>query len=200
MTYKTHLKKDKKLATLLDADTHVLKKRKNIPIRLMASIISQQLSTKVAKIIFLRFLELYAGKEPTCAQVLATNPSLLRGIGLSHSKVAYVQNVASFFIDNALTDKMLYEMDPEEVITLLTQIKGVGRWTVEMLLMFSLGHQDVFAVDDLGIQQAMVKLYRLKYASKKEMKIKMLKKSLQWAPFRTYACLHLWQWKDTAAV
>jgi DNA-3-methyladenine glycosylase II len=200
MTYKTHLKKDKKLATLLDADTHVLKKRKNIPIRLMASIISQQLSTKVAKIIFLRFLELYAGKEPTCAQVLATNPSLLRGIGLSHSKVAYVQNVASFFIDNALTDKMLYEMDPEEVITLLTQIKGVGKWTVEMLLMFSLGHQDVFAVDDLGIQQAMVKLYRLKYASKKEMKIKMLKKSLQWAPFRTYACLHLWQWKDTAAV
>jgi DNA-3-methyladenine glycosylase II len=200
MTYKTHLKKDKKLATLLDADTHVLKKRKNIPIRLMASIISQQLSTKVAKIIFLRFLELYAGKEPTCAQVLATDPSLLRGIGLSHSKVAYVQNVASFFIDNALTDKMLYEMDPEEVITLLTQIKGVGKWTVEMLLMFSLGHQDVFAVDDLGIQQAMVKLYRLKYASKKEMKIKMLKKSLQWAPFRTYACLHLWQWKDTAAV
>ncbi|MGI9138989.1 MAG: DNA-3-methyladenine glycosylase family protein [Sediminibacterium sp.] len=200
MTYKTHLKKDIKLATLLDADTHVLKKRKNIPIRLMASIISQQLSTKVAKIIFLRFLELYAGKEPTCAQVLATDPSLLRGIGLSHSKVAYVQNVASFFIDNALTDKMLYEMDPEEVITLLTQIKGVGRWTVEMLLMFSLGHQDVFAVDDLGIQQAMVKLYRLKYASKKEMKIKMLKKSLQWAPFRTYACLHLWQWKDTAAV
>jgi DNA-3-methyladenine glycosylase II len=200
MTYKTHLKKDIKLATLLDADTHVLKKRKNIPIRLMASIISQQLSTKVAKIIFLRFLELYAGKEPTCAQVLATDPSLLRGIGLSHSKVAYVQNVASFFIDNALTDKMLYEMDPEEVITLLTQIKGVGRWTVEMLLMFSLGHQDVFAVDDLGIQQAMVKLYRLKYASKKEMKIKMLKKSLQWAPFRTYACLHLWQWKNTAAV
>ncbi len=200
MTYKAHFKKDIKLATILDADTHVIKKRKNTPIRLIASIISQQLSTKVAKIIFLRFLDLYNGKEPTCAQVLATNPTILRGIGLSNSKVGYVQNVASFFIDNKVTDKQLYAMDPEGVIALLTQIKGVGRWTVEMLLMFSLGHEDVFAVDDLGIQQAMINLYQLKFETKKELKTKMLKKSLQWAPYRTYACLHLWQWKDTGAV
>ena len=116
MTYKAHLKKDLKLATLLAADTHILKKRKNTPIRLIASIISQQLSTKVAKIIFLRFLDLYAGKEPTCAQVLATDPKLLRGIGLSNSKVGYVQNVAVFFIENKVTDKQLYTMPPEQVI------------------------------------------------------------------------------------
>ena len=200
MIYKTHLKKDKKLATLLAADTHALKKRKNTPIRLIASIISQQLSTKVAKIIFLRFLDLYAGKEPTCAQVLATDPTVLRSIGLSNSTVSYVQNVASFFMDNKVTDKQLYAMEPEAVIALLTQIKGVGRWTVEMLLMFSLGHEDVFAVDDLGIQQAMINLYQLKFETKKELKIKMLKKSLSWAPYRTYACLHLWQWKDAGPV
>lgn len=197
MTYKAHLKKDIKLTTLLAADTHVLQKRKNTPIRLIASIISQQLSTLVAKIIFLRFLDLYDGKEPTCAQVLATEPTLLRGIGLSNSKVNYVQNVATFFIENKVTDKQLYNMPPEQVIELLTQIKGVGKWTVEMLLMFSLGQEDVFAVDDLGIQQAMIKLYKIKFDFKKELKIKMLKKSLSWSPYRTYACLHLWQWKDS---
>ena len=197
MTYKAHLKKDIKLATLLAADTHILKKRKNTPIRLIASIISQQLSTKVAKIIFLRFLDLYAGKEPTCMQVLATNPTVLRGIGLSNSKVNYVQNVATFFIENKVTDKQLYTMPPEQVIELLTQIKGVGKWTVEMLLMFSLGQEDVFAVDDLGIQQAMIKLYKIKFETKKDLRTKMLKKSLSWSPYRTYACLHLWQWKDS---
>jgi DNA-3-methyladenine glycosylase II len=200
MTYKVHLKKDIKLATLLAADTHILKKRKNTPIRLIASIISQQLSTKVAKIIFLRFLDLYAGKEPTCLQVLATDPTVLRGIGLSNSKVGYVQNVAVFFIENKVTDKQLYTMPPEQVIELLTQIKGVGKWTVEMLLMFSLGQEDVFAVDDLGIQQAMIKLYKIKFETKKDLRTKMLKKSLSWSPYRTYACLHLWQWKDNGAV
>ena len=199
MDYKTHLQKDFKLAALLQEDTHVLKRRKNTAIRLIASIISQQLSTKVAKIIFDRFLDLYEGKEPRCEQVLETDPTVLRGIGLSNSKVAYVQNVAQFFLDHKITDKQLYNMEPDEVIALLTQIKGVGRWTVEMLLMFSLGHENVFAVDDLGIQQAMVRLYKIKYETKKELQTKMLAKSKAWAPYKTYACLHLWKWKDTKA-
>ena len=199
MSYKQHLKKDSKLASLLEEDEHVLTRRKNTPIRLIASIISQQLSTKVAKIIFTRFLDLYGGKEPSCTQVMETAPETLKSIGLSNSKVAYVQNVAQFFIEQNITDKVLYHMDPEEVITLLTQIKGVGRWTVEMLLMFSLGHEDVFAVDDLGIQQAMVKLYNIKYETKKELQTKMLLKAKKWTPYKTYACLHLWKWKDTKA-
>ena len=199
MSYKTHLKKDLKLADILQEDTHALKRRKNTSIRLIASIISQQLSTKVAKIIFDRFIDLYDGKEPTCEQVLSTDPTVLRSIGLSNSKVAYVQNVAQFFLDKNITDKQLYKMQPEEVIELLTQIKGVGRWTVEMLLMFSLGHENVFAVDDLGIQQAMIKLYKIKYATKKELQVKMIAKSKKWEPYKTYACLHLWKWKDTKA-
>ncbi|MEN9697283.1 MAG: hypothetical protein RLZ56_704 [Bacteroidota bacterium] len=199
MSYKLHLQKDAKLAALLNEDTHALKRRKNTAIRLIASIISQQLSTKVAKIIFDRFLDLYEGKEPSCEQVLTTDPTILRGIGLSNAKVAYVQNVAQFFVDQKITDKQLYAMDPDAVIELLTQIKGVGKWTVEMLLMFSLGHENVFAVDDLGIQQAMIRLYKFKYATKKELHTKMLAKSKSWAPYKTYACLHLWKWKDTKA-
>ena len=200
MSYQRHLKKDKGLAELIKGEAYTLYKRKNTAIRLIASIVSQQLSTKVAAIIFKRFLDVYKGKEPSMQAVIDTPFDTLRGIGLSNSKVNYVQNVAQFFISHKITDKQLYAMEPEAVIELLTQIKGVGRWTVEMLLMFSLGHEDVFAVDDLGIQQAMIKLYKIKYTTKKELHTKMLKRSLAWAPYRTYACLHLWNWKDTGAV
>ncbi|MEY4051184.1 MAG: DNA-3-methyladenine glycosylase 2 family protein [Chitinophagia bacterium] len=200
MSYQRHLKKDKGLATLVKAEAYTLHKRKNTAIRLIASIVSQQLSTKVAAIIFKRFLDIYKGKEPSMQAVIDTPFDTLRGIGLSNSKVNYVQNVAQFFLSQNITDKKLYSMEPEEVIALLTQIKGVGRWTVEMLLMFSLGHEDVFAVDDLGIQQAMIRLYKIKYKTKKELQTKMLKRSLAWSPYRTYACLHLWNWKDSGAV
>ncbi len=200
MSYQRHLKKDKGLAELVKGEAYILDKRKNTAIRLIASIVSQQLSTKVAAIIFKRFLDIYKGKEPGMQAIIDTPFDILRGIGLSNSKVNYVQNVAQFFISQKITDKQLYAMEPEAVIELLTQIKGVGRWTVEMLLMFSLGHEDVFAVDDLGIQQAMIRLYKIKYTTKKELQTKMLKRSLAWAPYRTYACLHLWNWKDSGAV
>lgn len=196
MEYSKHLRKDIKLATILDGSTHELKLHKNIPLRLMASIMSQQLSTKVAKVIFHRFLTLYNGKEPKPQQVLDTPFETLRGIGLSNAKVAYIQNVAQFCIDHKITDTRLQKMENEAIIELLTQIKGVGKWTVEMLLMFSLGREDVFAVDDLGIQQAMCKLYKISAADKKKMKARMLKIATNWSPYRTYACLHLWSWKD----
>ena len=196
MEYVTHLQKDKKLAKTIGADLHELTLHKNIPVRIMASIISQQLSTKVAKVIFKRFLELYNGKEPKPQQVLDTPATTLRSIGLSNAKVSYVHNVAAFCIEHKITDKKLLAMGNDEIIDLLVQIKGIGRWSVEMLLMFTLGREDVFAVDDLGIQQAMCKLYKLDFDNKKEMKERMLKISAKWSPYRTYACLHLWRWKD----
>ena len=196
MEYVTHLQKDKKLAKTIGADLHELTLHKNIPVRIMASIISQQLSTKVAKVIFKRFLELYNGKEPKPQQVLDTPATTLRSIGLSNAKVSYVHNVAAFCIEHKITDKKLLAMGNDEIIDLLVQIKGIGRWSVEMLLMFTLGREDVFAVDDLGIQQAMCKLYKLDFDNKKEMKERMLKISAKWSPYRTYACLHLWRWMD----
>jgi DNA-3-methyladenine glycosylase II len=200
MDYLDHLKKDKKLAAILQEPEPALTTRTNIPLRLIASIMSQQLSTKVARVIYHRFLELYKGKEPSPKQVLATDAAVLRSIGLSNAKVQYVHNVALFCIEQKITDKKLLQLSNEEVIELLTQIKGVGRWTVEMLLMFTLGREDVFAVDDLGIQQAMIHLYKLQKLDKKALKQRMLKISAAWSPYRTYACLHLWKWKDMNVV
>ncbi len=196
MNYISHLSKDKKLIPLLSQSLSPLQLHRNIPLRLMASIMSQQLNTKVAKIIFHRFLQLFNGDEPTPQQVLATDTETLRAIGLSYAKIKYIHNVASFCIENNIDDTMLLAMNNEDIIALFTQIKGVGRWTVEMLLMFTLGREDVFAVDDLGVQNAMIKIYSLTAENKKEVKEKMLKISARWKPYRTYACMHLWQWKD----
>ena len=201
MEYITHLIKDKKLAKLINASGPIeLKFHKNICLRLCASIMSQQLSTKVAKVIYNRFIELYKGKEPSPKQIAATPFDKLRAIGLSNAKTHYVLNVAQFAIEHQVSDQKLKTMSDEEIIELLTQIKGVGRWTVEMLLMFTLGREDLFSADDYGIQSAMKKLYKLDDSNKKEFRLKLLKISKKWAPFRTYACIYLWQWKDNTPI
>lgn len=191
-----HLGKDKKLAAIMANPLPALTKRKNIPLRLIGSIMSQQLSVKVATVIYERFLALYNGKEPSPQQILDTPAPTLRAIGLSNAKVSYVHNVARFAVEEQLTDQKLAKMTDEEVIKYLTQIKGVGRWTVEMLLMFYLGREDVFAIDDWGLQQAMIKIYKLDNTDKKAFREKLLKISGKWSPYRTYACRYLWAWKD----
>ncbi|MBX3241798.1 MAG: DNA-3-methyladenine glycosylase 2 family protein [Chitinophagaceae bacterium] len=199
MHYLPHLAKDRKLKKLLDAAQPVkLKKQKNICLYLCASIMSQQLSVKVADIIYGRFLNLYDGNEPTASQILETAPEVLRSIGLSNAKVQYVRNVAAFELENGMGLKKLSRMDNEDIITYLSAIRGVGRWTVEMLLMFALGREDVFAADDLGLQNAMIHVYKLDRSDRKKFKADMLKISSRWSPYRTYACLHLWRWRDNA--
>jgi len=198
MPHIAHLSKDKKLQKILPAETSFkLNKRKNIHLHLCNSIMSQQLSTKVADVFQKRFLNLYGGKTPTAEQIAATPFGTLRAIGLSNAKANYVLNVCNFFMTEKITDTRLHKMSNEELVKYLTQIKGVGQWTVEMILMFTLGRADVFAVDDLGIQQAMCKLYKIDAADKKSMKEKMLSISKKWSPYRTYACRYLWGWKDS---
>lgn len=195
--YIQHLSKDKKFRKVLELqDPHELVRRKKIYLYLCASIMSQQLSTKVADIIYKRFLALYGKKEPTVQQILDTSFETLRAIGMSNAKTNYVQNVCRFFIEQGLNDQHLYKMSSEEVQQKLIQIKGVGKWTTEMILMFALQHEDVFPVDDLGIQQAMIKLYKLDVSSKKLLQEQMYKVAEKWRPYRTYACVHLWRWKD----
>jgi DNA-3-methyladenine glycosylase II len=197
MEYAAHLCKDKKIKKLIDNHgPFTLTKRKNLCIYLCASIMSQQLSAKVAKVIYQRFLDLYSGKEPTPEQIIATPPAILRGIGLSNAKTAYVQNVARFALEKGMDHKKLGKMNDEEVITYLTEIKGVGRWTVEMLLMFAMHREDVFAFDDLGIQNAMIGLYKLDRTDKKKFREDMMRISKKWSPYRSYACMYLWRWKD----
>ena len=197
MEHIVHLSRDKKLKKVLTSTKpYKLTKRKNVCLRLCSSIMSQQLSTRVAEVIFRRFLELYNGQEPTPEQILNTAPETLRAIGLSNAKVSYVHNVARFAIEHGMEEKKLNKMSNQEIIDYLTQIKGVGQWTVEMILMFTLGREDVFAADDLGIQTAMIKLYKLNKENKKQLKEDMLRISSSWAPYRTYGCLYLWRWKD----
>lgn len=168
----------------------------NIMLLLMNSIMSQQLSVKVAEVIYARFLQLYNGKHPSATQVLSTPTETLRAIGLSNAKVSYVHNVARFAETEDLSDEKLHQLSNEEILTYLTQIKGVGQWSVEMLLMFHLGREDVFSLGDYSLQQAMIKLYKLDPTDKKALKIKLLKLSEKWAPYRSYACRYLWKWRS----
>lgn len=194
--YVDHLSKDKRFAPLLSARPPVtLVRGEDVWLSLTGSVMSQQLSVKVAEVIRQRFLGLYAG-TPLPAQVLATEIPLLRSIGLSNAKAQYVKNIAEFSLTEGTSFAQLQAMSDEEVIAYLTRIKGVGRWTVEMLLMFTLGREDVFPVDDLGIQQAMARIYRLKTDDKKAFREKMKKISAKWSPYRSYASLHLWRYKD----
>jgi DNA-3-methyladenine glycosylase II len=200
MEYIAHLSKDQELKKLIEQHgTLQLKRQKNLYLYLCYSIMSQQLSTKVASIIRKRFIDLYGG-EPTAGQIVETAFEKLRAIGLSNAKVNYVQNVARFEMEKGMGHQKLSRMSNEEVIEYLTQIKGVGRWTTEMLLMFALCREDIFALDDLGLQQAVIKLYDLKHRKKKIMLNRILKISEQWSPYRTYASMYLWRWKDNPPI
>jgi DNA-3-methyladenine glycosylase II len=197
MHYQKHLGKDKKLKKLiLKQGELVLEGKKNAFMHLCLSILSQQLSVKVATVIKGRFLALYGGKFPGPKEILDTPVTRFREIGFSNAKASYVHNVAKFAVSHGMDDKKLNKMSDEEVIEYLTQIKGVGRWTTEMLLMFALKREDVFALDDLGIQMAMAGLYDLDIGDRKKLKSAMAAIAEQWSPYRTYACLYLWRWKD----
>ena len=191
--YHKELRKDKVMGNLIRIQGEkLITKRKNAWLHLCTSILSQQLSTKVAKVIRDRFLALYGSKFPTPQQVLDTPAETFRSIGFSYAKANYVHNVARFAIEHGMDDKKLGKMTDDEVIEYLVAIKGVGRWTVEMLLIFTLGREDVFAVDDLGIQNAMIRLFDLDRTDKKKFRDDMLRISESWRPYRSYACLHLW--------
>ncbi len=197
MEHIQYLSKDKKLKKIIALqEPYVLVSRKNVYLHLCSSIMSQQLSTKVAAVIYNRFLNLYKNKKPSPQQIIDTPVETLRSIGLSNAKAQYIQNVCRFFLAEKITDAKLHKMSNEELIKYLSSIKGVGQWTVEMILMFTLGREDVFALDDLGIQQSIAKLYQLDATDKKVLKEKMLQVSAKWSPYRTYACRYLWGWKD----
>ena len=197
MSHIQHLSKDKVLAKIIDKKNPIsLSTEKNIYLQVCFSIMSQQLSTKVAAIIHERFLELYDKKKPSLEKIAATPFATLKSIGLSDSKTNYVLNVCDYFIEHKLTDAKLHKMNDDEVIETLTSIKGVGQWTAEMVLMFAMGRENVFSADDLGIQQQMCSLYSIDNTSKKLMKVEMEKIAANWSPYRTYACRYLWNWKD----
>jgi DNA-3-methyladenine glycosylase II len=197
LDYIKHFKKDPALHAIVALQSPCeLQIKKDLFSYLCSSIIGQQLSTKVAEIIRQRFFGLFEETNNFPIQILQKEIIELRSVGLSNSKVQYIKNIASFYLENKSQWNELPNMSDEEIISFLTQIKGVGKWTVEMLLMFAMGREDVFPDDDLGIQQAMIRLYKIEAANKKTLKNEMNEIAASWSPFRTYACLHLWKWKD----
>jgi DNA-3-methyladenine glycosylase II len=162
---------------------------------LLSSIISQQLSVKAAATIKKRFFGLFPGEEPDPAFVLALPLEELRAVGLSGQKAGYIKSVATHKSEGKLEDQELAHLPDEELLARLVQIKGVGRWTAEMILMFALHRPDVMPVDDLGIYNAMKRLYHFEETGKPA-KAKMLELSQAWRPHRTLACRYLWHSLD----
>ncbi len=193
--YKKFLAKDKKAQELFKNPVVIPEKTKNVTKSLVFSIMSQQLSIQVANVMQKRFLALYGGKFPSAKTIRATPVEKIRAIGISQSKANYIHNVAEFIETKKITVAKLDKMTDEEVIDLLIQIKGVGKWTVEMLLIFGLKRENVFAVDDLGMQKAMIHLFKLHDLDKKNLLVKMEKLSRRWSPYRSYICLHMWRYK-----
>ncbi|SIQ98645.1 DNA-3-methyladenine glycosylase family protein [Pontibacter lucknowensis] len=194
----TVLRKDPVMAQIVEQGLSIESaKSEDIYFRLLSAIVSQQLSTKAAATIFGRFKELFPDNYPHAHLVLETPDETLRGAGLSFQKIGYVRNVAAFAQGGNLEHALIDAMEDEALIQHLTQIKGIGRWTVEMLLMFALERPDVMPVDDLGIQNAMKRHYGLE-ESGKILKARMLEIAENWRPYRSVACKYLWQSLDNA--
>ncbi len=197
-----HLSQDTRLKTVIE-NTEAISIEKNTNpdtySSLLRAIVGQQLSTKAAQTIYLRF-EARFGGEPQAEKICQTSIDTLKEVGLSQQKAGYIQNIARFTLEKGLSYALLAPMTDAEIITYLTQIKGVGKWTVEMLLMSGLGRLDVFPEDDLGIQQAMSRLYGLDTTHKKTLLLHMRQIASVWSPYRTIACKYLWKWKDKPAL
>jgi DNA-3-methyladenine glycosylase II len=166
------------------------RQRKDHLTALVGAIVSQQLSTKAAATIFGRFSALLAGAELTAQAVAALEDGALGAAGLSGQKIGYLRDLSARILDGRLKLDELDTLGDEEVIERLTEVKGFGRWTAEMFLMFRLHRPDVLPVGDLGIVKAVQRLYRLR----KRPDAKRLQQIGEaWKPYRSVACWYLWQ-------
>jgi DNA-3-methyladenine glycosylase II len=158
---------------------------------LVGAIVSQQLSTKAAATIFGRFVALFPeGKIPSAGAIAEQSDNALRGVGLSGQKVGYLRDLSARIADGRLDLDELERLADEEVIERLTSVKGFGRWTAEMFLMFRLHRPDVLPAGDLGIVNAIQRLYRLR---KRPDAKRILRMGESWKPYRSVASWYLWQ-------
>ena len=155
---------------------------------LVQAIISQQLSTAAARTIGRRLRDLYDGRM-TAASIAATPDAQLRSVGLSPQKVGYMRDLCAKVQGGELALGKLGSLSDEDVIVTLTQVKGIGRWTAEMFLMFRLHRPDVLPVGDLGIVNAIKKQYRLRKTPTPD---RLVKIGEAWRPYRSVACWYLW--------
>ena len=192
-----HLSKIKEFEILIKNNpTPQFEENKNYFDALSKTIIYQQLSGKVAKIIYLRFINLFKNKQPNADEYLKINNDLLREIGLSKQKISYISNLSYFFIENDnLTN--FNSLPDEEIAKKLLSIKGIGQWTVDMFMMFTMFKTDILPLGDLGIKKAFKEIFNLNELPSNEF---MISKSSDWKPFRTIASCYLWTLVDDGDV
>jgi DNA-3-methyladenine glycosylase II len=157
---------------------------------LLRAIVGQQLSTKAARTIYLRVLDLFDGKTPAPAQLLEASEADLRGAGLSGRKVEYIQDLARHVLSGELELERLGEIGDEEAIEELVAVRGLGRWTAEMFLIFHLERPDVLSGGDLGIRKAIQVEYGLEEMPAPQRVVEI---GERWSPHRSLASLYLWE-------
>lgn len=157
---------------------------------LCMSIASQQLSTKAADTIFRRFCDLFPNRRPTPDGVMTLTDEKIRAVGFSRPKVTFIKDLASHVLDGRLDLKRLKKHPDDEVMRQLVAVKGIGRWTAEIFLMFRLGRPDIFPADDLGLMNAVQRAYGLR---KRPDAKKLRKMGEAWTPHRSVAAWYLWQ-------
>ena len=182
-------KKDERMAQLMATVGAIhFSAREDCFCALARSIVGQQLSVKAAGTIWGRAVQCLGEMQPD--SVLSSDDQLLRAAGLSTNKVAALKALSQSVVSGQLDFQGIAKLTDEEAIAVLTQVKGIGRWTAEMFLIFSLGRQDVLAYDDVGLQRSMKWLYGLKTAPTKKA---MIRYGNKWKPFRSVASLFLWE-------
>ncbi len=161
--------------------------------KLARSVAFQQLHGKAAETIWGRFAKLFQNELVTPEETLKLSIEQMRACGFSNNKSQYIKNIAEAFVNKHHDFENLAKLEDEEIIKLLTQIKGVGRWTVEMFLMFTLGREDVFSMGDYGLKKGI----KVVYSYKKDPSIKTIERiTKKWEPYRTYGSLALWKALD----
>ena len=194
-----YLSRDKDLKTLIDHfGVITLKRRRNYFKSLLRSIIHQQLSGKAARTIENRFLELYNGNRyPTPEEVLKTPAEAIQNVGISRMKTEYIRGLAKIIDDGDIRLEKLSDLSNDEVGNVLKEVKGIGQWTVDMFLIFSLNRPDIFPLNDLGIQKGLMLLLGQKKNLSRE---SMLSHSKKWKPYRSLASLYLWKIVDEGMI
>lgn len=184
------LKKDPKLAKIiLQVGKYEISRVKNPYKSLIDAIITQQLSGAAADSISKKFRNLYQ-RYPRPTDVINTSHSRLRSVGLSRMKIAYIRDLSEKIQAKELVLSSLRDKSDEEAISYLMQVKGIGRWTAEMFLIFSLGRLDILPVDDLGLKKGIQRLYSMPELPEKE---KIEKIAEKWRPYRTVATWYIWK-------
>ena len=189
------LKRDKKMLVLINEfERPDFNQGQDYFQSLLRSIVFQQLSGKVAQTIYERLVNLIPKTSNLCPnEVLKLDKDEMRKAGLSFQKIDYVRNLADYFENNSFQKKDVERMTDQEISKELIQIKGIGQWTVDMFLMFTLNRADILPCTDLGIQKGIMKILNMKnLPSKKEME----NCSRKWRPYRTIACWYLWRIAD----